>query len=52
MKIQKFKFKNTPIYEHLDYHLEHTTYAERFRWLKESNAFVRLVQKTKFRKPK
>ena len=52
MKMEKFKIKNIAVYEHLDYHLKHTTYGDRFQWLKESNAFVRSIQKIKLTKPK
>ena len=36
---------NIPVYEHLEWHLKHTTYADRAKWLEEANAFVRAADK-------
>lgn len=33
------------VYEHLDHYLGKTTYTDRWRWLKEANAFVEAVEK-------
>jgi hypothetical protein len=46
-KIPKIKKKDIPVYEHLDFILEHTTYADRWQWLVEANAFVHAAQKAK-----
>ncbi len=44
--------KNSEIHEHLAFTLEHTTYADRLRWLEEANEFVRLVEKSNKRPSK
>jgi len=33
------------IYEHLEHYFKKTTYTDRWRWLKEANAFVDAVEK-------
>lgn len=48
----KFKKKDIPVYEHLDFILGHTTYADRWQWLVEANAFVQAAGKGKIIKPK
>ena len=50
-RFPKIKKKDIDVYEHLDHVLQHTTYADRWQWLVEANAFVRAVTKAKFRKP-
>jgi len=44
--IKKISKKNE-IHEHLAFVLEKTSYADRLRWLEESNEFVRLIEKSK-----
>lgn len=39
--------RKIPIYEHLDFDLKHTTYADRLLWLEQSNEFVRSLKKMK-----
>lgn len=46
-KYRIVKGKKIPIWEHLDWTLEKTTYADRWQWLEEAHQFVRLAQKKK-----
>lgn len=49
IKIKKIETKNIPVYEHLEYSLERTSYADRLLWLEEANEFMWLLKKNKNR---
>ena len=51
LKPKKIKVRDIPVYEHLEYALKHTTYADRLQWLEEANAFVHSLKKKKIIKP-
>ena len=51
-KFPKINKKDVAVYEHLDFILGHTSYADRWRWLVEANAFVHAIGKAKIIKPK
>ncbi len=33
------------VYEHLDHYILKTSYADRWQWLKDANAFVDLIER-------
>ena len=45
MKYRRVKGKKIAVYEHLEFWLNNTTYADRLRWLREANAFVNAVER-------
>ena len=49
MKIRAAKSRNLNIHEHLEFVVKNTTYADRWRWLKEANAFVQEVERRRKR---
>ena len=44
-KIKKIKLTNIPVYEHLEFDLKKTTYADRLLWLEQANEFVRSIKR-------
>lgn len=45
IKKSKLNFDKIEVWEHLEFSLENTTYADRWKWLEEANEFVREVEK-------
>ncbi len=52
IELPKFKKKDIPVYEHLEFYLKKTTYADRLQWLEDANEFLRQAQKVKIIKKK
>ena len=46
-KIRKIKFKDIPVYEHLEFTLKNTTYADRMKWFEEAFNFAMTLRKRK-----
>ena len=47
LKNLRINRKKIPIYEHLEFDLKHTTYADRLLWLEQANDFLRSLKKIK-----
>ena len=49
VKLKKVNLKNIPVYEHLEWTLKNTTYADRMKWLEEAFNFAMMLREQKIR---